>query len=330
MTRRERHFYIPPDVSVADDGTIAQSDWPSVYRLTNNRSHHILSFTGLGMPAIVYIDEKGPLQHGKTILDFRLEERFIQYTLRVDECSRDDYWEIGRGGLLNIVRPNRQTNDTRFQSGRLRVVRPNGIKRDIETIIQQGPAFAAKNPSQWDQWSFTETLRFKCADPTWFDPTINEVIWETEVYNGLIFKSASYPNNLVFPVNSVFGTDTLGGTASIAYTGTWFAYPIIQIVGPVYTPSIENLTLGTKIQLNYNVSNGEIVTIDTSYGKKTIMNNFGDNLIGTQSNDSDINLIVATHPYATNGINQFLASGSGAISGVTEIAMQYYTRYIGI
>lgn len=330
MTRREQHLFIPPDVVVNDDGTISQEDWPSVYRLNNNRNHYVLSFTGLGMPAIVYIDEQGPLQNGVTILDYRLQQRIVQYSLRVNgKCSRNDYWDK-RGDLIDILRPNRQTSDTEFQLGRLRVVRPDGVTRDINAIIEQGPAFSARNPEVWDEWSFTDTLRFLCADPTFFDPDLVDVTWDVEVYKGWIFKSALYPHNTVFGRNSLFGSRSLSGQATVTYTGTILAYPIITITGPVSSPSITNQTLGTKIQLNYDIATGETVTINTTYGNKTIENNVGVNLIGTLSDDSDLNFYIAPHPYAEDGVNIFIAGGAGAEVGVTNLTMSYYTRYIGI
>ncbi|MBD3251888.1 hypothetical protein GF380_05575 [Candidatus Uhrbacteria bacterium] len=328
MIAREQHLYIPPDVDInEDDGTIA--DWEHVFRFNNQLDHYMISVTGLGMPRIEYIDESGPLQNGSKILDYRLEDRIIQYLMRVNgRCNRDSYWEK-RALLLNSLRPNRQETGT-FQSGRLRVVRPNGVTRDIEAIILQGPVFRPRNPSRWDEHGFTETLRFRCHDPTFFDPIINNVAWQLDVFKGWIFKSTSYPDNTIFGLNSIFGTEALSATSTITYTGTAVSYPIITIRGPVTSLSIENQTLDTKIQLYYDIDAGETVTIDTTYGTKSITNDAGDNLIGTQSSDSDLDLYIAPDPIAPDGHNVFIVTGSGASAVETLVSMKYYTRYLGV
>ena len=325
---REQDFYIPPDITVNDDGTIAQIDWQKVQRMQDFNDRALISFTGMGMPPIQYITQSGPMQNGETILDFRLQPRIIQYSIRRNHCSRDEYKD-GRAELINLLRPNRQPTK-KFQNGRLRKVWPDGTTRDISAVIEQGPAFAARNNSKWDEWSYTETLRFKCVDPTWFDPTLVNVNWDAVTYTGLIFGPYD-GNHLIFPDNMVFGTSgVFSGSVAVAYTGTWFAYPVIKIVGPVQSPIIRNLSLGLKIQLDYNVSLGETVTINTAYGNKTIVNNTGTNLIGLISDDTDLNFYIAPDPVVPNGINTLAVLGAGATAGVSDIDVNYYTRYIGI
>lgn len=328
--RPEQHFYIPPDVTLNADGSIPNSQNEKVYRF-NTLDRHLLSFTGLGMPAIYYITQRGPRQNGETILGYRLQERYVQYVVRNNAlCSRDNYWDE-RSALINYLRPNRQPVTGQFSSGRLRVVRPDGVTRDISATIQDGPRFVARTINRWDEWSFTEILRFKCEDPTFFNPDLEEVEWTVDVFDGLIFYAVGgYEDYLTFPDNAVFGSEVISGAASIAYTGTWLAYPIIYITGPVDNPAITNATLNQKISLSYNVSAGEIVTIDTSYGVKTVTNNTGTNLIGTLTNDSDLGLHIGCDPEAPNGVNNFEYFGGGGIPGTSSIRLTYYTRYIGI
>jgi len=328
----EQHIFIPSDVSVdPESGRLALVNWANAYRINDRQKKFMLSFPGMGMPGIAYIEEQGPLQHGRTILKYRLKERYVQYVVRINaNCSRDNYWE-DRGKLMNWLRPNRQFSSNLFyELGRLRVVWPNGTVRDIDAVIQSGPRFRARRPNQWDEWAFTETLRFKCPDPTFYDPTRQDVVWTTRVYRGWSFYSPNNPEHLVFPDNAVFGSGALAGTTSITYTGTWIAYPIIQIVGPLAGPSITSTTINKTIRLNYSISAGETVTIDTTYGRKTIVNNANTNLIGTLTDDSDLDFFIAMDPYAAGGVNSFVVGGAGAVEGETELRMSYYTRYIGI
>ena len=326
----EQHLYIPPDVSLEDDGRVVQADWNKVYRMDTSPDRILLSFTGMGMPDVNYITQSGPGQPGETILDFTLNPRYIQYVHARTGCSRQDYWD-NRLNIGTLLSPARQLATAQtYKEGRLRVVLPNGTKRDINAVIDRGPIFSARDPKRWSEYTFVETIRFRCPDPTWFNPDINEVEWETEIYDGLIFyEPTNYTDRLTFPTNAIFGADIISAGTSIIYNGTWFGYPIIEIVGPISSPIIQNTTLNQKIALNYDVANGETVTIITEYGKKGVTNNFGDNLIGTLTNDSSLKFFLAHDPWATDGINNLEGSGSGADEN-TKIKILYYTRYIMI
>ena len=52
-----------------------------VYRF-NIHDQFVLSETGMGMPIVRPISQSGPLQHGETIYDYRLEPRTIQLIMR--------------------------------------------------------------------------------------------------------------------------------------------------------------------------------------------------------------------------------------------------------
>lgn len=344
--------YIPPGVVVgAGDACVecarlsnpfappAELDWyispdGQSYQFDNARDDILLAFQGYGMPGIEYIDQQGPFQHGKTLLDYRLQPRIIQLEHRREGCDRYDYW-TNRGGLLNILRPNRQLPNS-FELGKLRKILPGNVKRDIDVLVQQGPSFAARNDGG-DWLDFTDTIQFIAPDPTFYDPDEVTVVWTITVTGELFFYSVAFPNDLFFPIS--FGTDVLSGSASLHYTGTWLAFPTIVMTGPINQPIIENLTTGEKIQLVYYVAAGEVVTISLPFGNKTVTNNFGQNLIGNVSTDSDLATFhIAPEPEATwcgthprpCGVNSFSVSGGGGVAGVTTITMRYNTRFIGI
>lgn len=205
---KEQHLYIPPDAAkninpitgdikpatwIIDPIThigvkTEESDWPKVYRFGNRPDRILQSFTGMGMPGITYITQSGPNQPGETILSFALEPRYIQYVhARAGACDRQEYWE-NRQNIGTLLSPARQSaTATRYELGRLRVVLPNGAMRDIDAVIQDGPLFTARDPTRWMETTFIETLRFRCPDPTWYDPVRVDTTWGIEIYAGLIF-----------------------------------------------------------------------------------------------------------------------------------------------
>src|SRR5688572_21537598 len=78
-----------------------------------------ISQSGWGTPPIEYVTQRGPFQHGETVIDYFLRPRVVQLLIRQQFCNRDDYW-TGRAALLNGIRPNRQLTPTAILPGTLR------------------------------------------------------------------------------------------------------------------------------------------------------------------------------------------------------------------
>lgn len=326
MAQIEFSYYIPPDTIINDDGTI--DDMSGVYSFDNYDTLKLMSFTGYGMPPINYITQQGPFQHGQSVIDYRLQPRVIQLVHYRRGGCRQDYWD-NRSDLINFLRPNRQTANS-FEPGRLRQTLPDGTVRDLKVFIDSGPKFNPRSTDVWNELAFEETLRFVAYDPILFNPAQQEQSWVLESLDNLIFyESPDWTDRAVFPI--WFGGEVLLETTDVTYNGTWLSYPKIFITGPLDGPRITNLTTDKKIELDYNISAGEVVTIDLEYGQKTITNNFGTNLIGTATTDSDIaEFAIVPSPEATDGVNTLTVLGANANLGQTEIKLTYNENYIGI
>lgn len=298
------------------------------YKFRDGIEKFVISGTnGLGLPRINYITQRGPFQHGETILDFRLEPRVLTLLHRRNGCSRQEYWDH-RSALLNVLRPNRQPTLS-FQTGTLRKILPDGSRRDLSVLVSDGVKFD-DNASRWDEFSIMDGIQFIAFDPTIFSPTLISISFGVATAEELVFPFAFQPSDLTRPM-LIFSGDALQGSQSVEYTGTWLTYPTITITGPITNPIIRNTTTDEKIEITYTVSAGEVVTITLTYGNKTIVNNSGTNLVGLVTTDSDLATFhIAPDPEATDGINIITAEGTNAIAGTTLIAISYFTRYIGI
>lgn len=286
----------------------------------------LMSEEGYGMPEIDYITQKGPFQHGETVIDYRLKPRIIQLQLRQDSCDRWTYWEE-RALLIDMLRPNRNLYGQR-NPGTLRKELPDGSQFDLKVVLEQGPVFQGRDIKRWDEWGYTETIRFIAHDPVFYNPVLQTVTYVLATQNHLIFPFVFIPNP---GTDLVFATDVLYGTTSIPYPGTWMSFPTIQLTGPLNGPDIQNLSTGERIKMNYNIAPGEQVTITLDYGNKQVYNSVGTNLIGTISTDSDFATFhIAPDPEVPNGTNVVSVLGGGAIVGTTVICFNYYERYIGI
>jgi hypothetical protein len=275
------------------------------------------------MPSIEYLTRRGAQQHGDTIYDYRLARRVIQLLERVDACSRSDYWDR-RAEMLNILRPNRQLANT-FEMGFLRKYLSNGDIRDIQVLVEEGPVFAARNLDVWDEWAFTEAIRFVAPDPTFYDPDLKSAVFVLTLTDHLIFPFSFSGYDMVF------SGSVIDSSKAVTYNGTWLTYPTITIVGPLDGVTVTNLTTGEFIRLNYSISIGRTVTISLEFGNKTVIDNLGNNLIGALSPDSDLAAFhIAPAPEANLGINTLNVRGSNAAAGDTIISVVYYERYVGL
>ena len=298
----------------------------------------LLSQSGWGTPPIDYITQRGPFQHGSTVRDFFLRPRVIQMLVRQQFCDRDDLW-AGRARLLDAVRPNRQTVATATTPGTLRRLLSDGSLRDLSVFITQGPRFEPRVLGRWDEFAFEEVLRFVAHDPVVFDPDrVDTTIGKTDTLNELpfpivfpgVFGTAAdltYP--ITFPIT--FGADNIDDTINLTYSGTWETFPIIVVTGPLDNFKLVNNTTGEKIAVTFDIPAGDSLTIDLSYGAKTIVDAAGVNRIGTLTSDSDLaTWHLAPNPEAPDGVNNLTMTGQNQIPGTSKAVIQAFTRYFGI
>lgn len=296
------------------------------YEFNDSQVRFLMSFSGFGIPPIEYRTQRGPFQDGETLIDFVLRPRVIQLLHRRGADSRDDYWDI-REDLINHIRINRQTVAGNREQGVLRKRLSTGQVRDLNVLIESGPTFAPRNLNAWDERAFQEVLRFIAWDPTLFDPTGQSLVF-----------TLTMADHLVFPVTIIDGAGedmlfraaSVNETNTITYVGTWQTFPTIILTGPMQNPIIENQTTDETIELDYNLSADEIVTIDLAYGSKTVVNDLGTNLIGVVTAASDLATFhLAPDPEAPDGVNTIRVQFGGA-SGAANVALQWIVRYIGI
>jgi hypothetical protein len=292
-----------------------------VYNFHDGRHKFLLDRSGDGLPPIEYRTKRGPFQHGETLTDYVLRPRVIQMLHRRQSTGRNALWDA-RADLLNLIRPNRQLANT-LELGQLRKILPSGAIRDLDVLISEGPAFQPRQRTRWDEWAYEEALRFIAWDPTFYDPTAVEFTFALGALDHLIFP-------IEFPIR--FGSSTLAEEEDVNYAGTWLSYPQIVVTGPLENLVITNTTTDKRLELTYDIPVGEVVTIETAYGEKSITNDDvpSVNLIGALTDDSDLaNFYLAPDPEAPSGVNHFMIEGAGA-SPATVVALSYFTRYIGI
>ena len=204
----EFDYYIPPNSVNTINAITGKVSYSSMYLLQDYSVRAIMSSSGYGMPEIKYIEQTGPFQHGKTILDYRLLPRNIDMEIRFNSPNRKDYWN-DRADFLNLFRVNKQPLAGALFQGKLMKILPDGGRRCIDVLLSAGAAFDF-DTSSWDLFSANNNMTFVAPDPTFYEPTL-----QTEV---VVLATTS---ELAFP-KTIKGwgyctANVLVGDLSIAY-----------------------------------------------------------------------------------------------------------------
>lgn len=259
---------------------------------------------GFGLAPLHRITQRGPLQHGDSDIDFRLDPRIIQLPLVVEATTLDSGY-IARAALMKIFSPS-------SGGGVLRIT-TDTYDRAIECKTLGGLDF---NVEPGTGYHVRTVAQLRASDPTWYDPT--------PVSGGATPAVEGTPTPVPLTVPWTAGASNINSTISITNLGTWRAFPIITAVGPITDLTITNTTTGDKIEVNGSIPNGDTWVINLSYGQKTVFDQDSVNQISSITADSSL----ATWSLEP-GANAITVTGTSTGSS-SSVSIVYYTRYIGV
>ena len=179
-------------------------------------------------------------------------------------------------------------------------------------------------------------LKFMAFDPLWYgdDNVVFDMSMELPTQKFFSSEGVAWftePGGMVggWRIEN-FGLTDRGQTLDIYNPGDVDAYPIWAVKGPGSQPSFQNITTGNSLRIDYSLDDGEVMTIDTREGHRTISSSNGTNLrpylddawrslwtLAPGNNEIIIDLALP--------INQSLFS-----LGATEITMTATPAYWGI
>lgn len=281
--------------------------------ISDGINYSVLSIEGLGFPPKKTIIDRGPFQHGVTVLDYRADARTIQIVIEAFADNVEEQFQR-RAELIDYLN---FSNDPAI----FRIVYDTGQTKDIECFINGGMTFPSKSEKGFDLQVGIELL---CPDPSFFNPT------EQNVELSYTFTLSGFSIPVKIPC--FFSESILNNSITITYSGTWIEFPRIRILGPIVNPLITNQTTGEILEfLDTDIVDNDYYDIDCQYGYKTVTDSGGSNRIANLSNDSDL----ATFHLARKEVgenyksNVILAQGI-AISNDTDITISYFEKFIGI
>ena len=192
IDQKEFDYYIPPDSYIDPefgivgirDTTTGVKTRATQFLLQDYSGRAIMSAGGYGMSEVAYIEQKGPFQHGKTLLGYRLQPRKITLEFRENSKSREEYYRK-RAELLALFRVNKQPVAGDLNLGVLRKILPpdlsfespdrrrKGAVRDIDVLLESGMQYEFNSGDDWDYNSNVISFELIAPDPTFYDPAVN-------------------------------------------------------------------------------------------------------------------------------------------------------------
>lgn len=281
------------------------------YQLNDFQYAKMLEHEGFGLPAIRRLEERGPLQQGVTDRGFRYEPRTIILTLAVSGDSLDDYY-AKRHVLTDAFKARNRSGRLRFSYGAVvREIRGNAIGDSLQ--FSGGRDYKTQRA----------VVAIRCPDPTWYDPTGVSIDFNL----GIGGETLEVPMDVPMPV----GVSTLDDSQAVVYPGTAETFPTIRITGPIEDCAITHEQTGLKLDFDgVTIPGGEWIEVDTRYGRKTVIDQDGNNRIADLTPDSDLALFsILPDPDMIGGSQSFRVTGL-AVDVSTNISLSYLVRYIGV
>ncbi len=164
--------------------------------------------------------------------------------------------------------------------------------------------------------------------------------WRSQFDNSVVSRwGAALPYAAIYNIElnatqrAALQQATSVGTAysiAIVYAGDIDSYPIIAIRGPFANPILTNTTTGDTLNFTGGtVGSADVWTIDTRYGRKSVLDLAGSSVANYLSDDSDlVTFRLAPDPIASGGTNTIVIGGS-AQSGSAGATLSWYNRYLG-
>jgi phage-related protein len=249
------------------------------------------------MPPINLVEQEVPFQTGSRLRQVNIKAREVDLPLEISGLSTSDLRTTLRN-IMNWFNPLKG-------DGVLKVIAEDGIQR-LLNCRYSGGLDIQETGQTWQR----VILVLKAFDPFWYDSSTIVQTFTTGQ------PATFFP---FFPLR--LSSSTVFADTSIVNNSDVEAWPEWILQGPGDTIFLRNLTTGELTNLNTSLGVGEIITINTKPGKKTVKKGDGTNLFFTLSDDSSIWSL-------QQGTNNIRIEMSNATSQ-SSVQLSYQNRYWG-
>ena len=273
---------------------------------------------GLGLPPVAHASERFAQQDGETLRHIALQRRVLSVPFEILTSTYTAMWDSKRDlyRFLSTVKSPYTWIATL----------PDGSVRQLDCYYS-GELSMPFDPA-WGPVLHKDVGQWTAYDPTWYDPV--SVLWAFAVSGG----EGSWgwePDGLGYDAG--WGGSVADGTpVSFTYQGTWRAYPVITLVGPMQDMVITHHTTGLVLAFDagYALDPGDSIVIDLAQGHKTVTHSADGNIADSLTDASDLGTWhIAEHPYAVNGVNSIgVAFTGGGVA--SRVSLRFHTRYLAL
>lgn len=269
-----------------------------VYSMSDGNPFWALTMTGVGLPPVRLIKERGPQQHGSTVVGYTLDERLLNLALLI-KVQTEALADQARDDLAEILKP---VDDLPCK---IRLTRNDGAVRQIDAYIVGTVDFPN---TQQARFAGTQMVvaQFEAPDPLFYDPALRNVIFDTSGGGG-------YQVPTEVPTQYTTGS-VINSVASLVYVGKSRVFPKIYVTGPAVNLVITNETIDKVLNFTgHTIAAGVIYEIDLRYGYKTITDNSGTRQNAALTDASNLaDWHIAATPTAPGGVNDIRVVASGS------------------
>ena len=200
----------------------------ATYSVSDGNPFHALTLTGIGLPPTRLLKERGPQQHGSTVVGHLLDERLLNLALLIKgdtEALTDQY----RDDLAEIIKPIDGLPCT------IRITRADGSQRQIDAYTVGQVDFPNTKQERFAGAQLV-VAQFEAPDPIPYDPTLNNIVFT--IASGSI-APGGYQVPLQVPVIYTSGA-SIDAVENLVYAGRWEVFPKIYVTGPANDLVITN------------------------------------------------------------------------------------------
>ncbi len=259
---------------------------------------------GFYAPPISLIANQIPLQPG-------VREKYVQTLpniVRVPmliQPTTEAVLAANRRALKWAMNPRRGVGTLRSQAA-------DGVTRDLFCRLIAGFEGNESEQLRGPGWAEIDG-EFQASDPYWYD-----AVAKTQVFTAgaptLFFTNPFLPLNLS-------SSGILSGF-TISNDGDVECWPVWTITGPGSAITLANATTGESLTSSIGLSAGQVLTIDTRPGVKTVTREDGSNQFATISATSSLWALAV-------GPNNISLSMSGSTTA-SSLQLSYKQRYEGV
>lgn len=261
---------------------------------------------GLGVAPSHRLTTRGSQQDGDTDLGFRLDPRIFTLILETVSNTRP-VMESKRASLSNLFLPTQ--NDIVLEW-----TYSNGSKRVIDCVQAGDAIFASSDRLLYNQ---KLAVTFRAQNPLFYDPIQKSQI----IAGGVQSEGFTVPMGVPFSV----GVSSFDTVKQVNNQGNWNTPLTILAIGPWEDLIITNETTGDTLDFSgYSIATGDYITIETGFGRTSVLEDDGTNRVSWLSDDSDLTTF-SLQP----GVNNISVEAIST-SSVSQVVFYWFNRFANL